>query len=166
MKNLFLALFSLTGALAVSLALSAQGRGGRGGPPVTLPDGAAKETVQALCANCHGLNMLVNSGGYTKDGWKTLISTMVALPTDQVDAVTGYLATNFPEKPRPAAVVIPGTAKVTFKEWALPTLGSRPHDPLATPDGMLWYTGQFSNRMGRVDMKTGAFKEFALLTPE
>ena len=152
--------------LTASLSLAAQGRGGRGGPPVNLPDGAGKDTVQALCANCHALTMIVNSGGYTKDGWRTLISTMVALPPDVADSVTTYLATSFPEQPRPQAVVIPGPAKVTFKEWAVPTLGSRPHDPLATPDGMLWYTGQFSNRMGRVDMKTGAFKEYALPTEQ
>ena len=80
MKKLLLPLFSLSGALLVSLALSAQGRGGRGGPPVNLPEGPAKDNVQTLCANCHSLNMIVNSGGYTKDGWRTLVSTMVALP--------------------------------------------------------------------------------------
>ena len=102
MKKHWLPLFSITAAISVvTLPLLAQGRGGRGGPPVNMPDGAAKETVQALCANCHSLNMIVNSGGYTKDGWRMLIATMVALPPDQVDAVTGYLATNFPEQPRP-----------------------------------------------------------------
>ena len=102
MKKHWLPLFSITAAIfVVTLPLLAQGRGGRGGPPVNMPDGAAKETVQALCANCHSLNMIVNSGGYTKDGWRMLIATMVALPPDQVDAVTGYLATNFPEQPRP-----------------------------------------------------------------
>ena len=151
--------------LTASLPLAGQGRG-RGGPPVNLPDGAGKDNVQTLCANCHSLNTIVNSGGYTKDGWRTLVSTMVALPPDVGDTVTTYLATNFPEKPRPPAVVIAGPVNVNFKEWAVPTLGSRPHDPLATPDGGLWYTGQFSNRLGRVDMKTGAVKEFALPTAE
>ena len=131
--------FSITAATFVfTLPLLAQGRGGRGGPPVNLPDGAAKDTVQTMCANCHSLNMIVNSGGYTKEGWRTLISTMIALPPEQVEAVTSYLATSFPEQPRPPAVVIPGPVKVSFKEWVVPTLGSRPHDPLATPDGTLW----------------------------
>src|SRR4029079_12669656 len=101
MKKLFFPLFSIAVALLASLALSAQGRGGRGGPPVNLPDGPGKDNVQTLCSNCHSLNTIVNSGGYTKAGWHTPISTMVALPPDLGDAVTAYLATNFPEKPRP-----------------------------------------------------------------
>jgi hypothetical protein len=28
-----------------------------------------------------------------------------------------------------------GKASVTIKEWLVPTLGSRPHDPLAAADG-------------------------------
>src|SRR4029453_15831459 len=99
MKKQLLPLFSITGALLVSLALSAQGRGGRGGPPVNLPDGAGKENVQNFCANCHGLNMIVNSGGYTKDGWRTLISTMVALPPEVADNAPTHLGSSFPEKP-------------------------------------------------------------------
>jgi virginiamycin B lyase len=140
---------------------SGQGRG-RGGAPVNLPDGPGKDAVQALCANCHSLNQIVNSGGYTRDGWHNLIATMVALPAEQSGTVVDYLAKNFPEQPRPPAVIVPGPVKVTFKEWAVPTLGSRPHDPLWTPDGSLWYTGQFSNRLGRVDMKTGEFKEYPI----
>jgi virginiamycin B lyase len=157
-----------TGAalLMAALPLAGQGRGGRGGAPVNIPDGPGKDNVQSFCANCHSLNMIVNSGGYTRDGWRALIATMVALPPDVSDTVSGYLATNFPEQPRPPAVLVDGPAKVSFKEWAVPTLGSRPHDPLATPDGGLWYTGQFSNRLGRVDTKTGAIKEYALPTPE
>src|SRR5215210_622787 len=153
------------GLLCGALPLAGQGRG-RGGAPVNLPDGAGKETVQALCATCHSLNQIVSSGGYTREGWHTLISTMVALPAEQDAAVTEYLARNFPEQPRPPAVVIPGSAKVSFKEWAVPTLGSRPHDPLSAPDGSLWYTGQFANRLGRVDVKTGAIKEYPVTTPE
>ena len=42
----------------------------------------------------------------------------------------------------------------------MPTIGSRPHDPLATRDGYLWYTGQYANVLGRVDTKTGEIKEF------
>ena len=132
--------------LMAALPLAGQGRGGRGGAPVNIPDGPGKDNVQSFCANCHSLNMIVNSGGYTRDGWRALIATMVALPPDVSDTVSGYLATNFPEQPRPPAVLVDGPAKVSFKEWAVPTLGSRPHDPLATPDGALWYTGQFANR--------------------
>ena len=33
-----------------------------------------------------------------------------------------------------------------------------PHDPLATPDGMIWWSGQFANKLGRLDPKTGEMK--------
>src|SRR3954451_6899176 len=165
MKKHLLSISIGAALLAATLPLAGQGRG-RGGAPVNLPDGAGQDSVQSLCANCHSLNLIVNSGGYTKEGWRALTSTMVALPPELSETVTTYLAAHFPEQPRPPAVVIDGPAKVSFKEWAVPTLGSRPHDPLATPDDGLWYTGQFSNRLGRVDTRTGAIKEYALPTPE
>ena len=95
--NKHLLSLSIGAALFItSWHLDAQGRGGRGGPPVNLPDGPGKEHVASFCANCHSLNMIVNSGGYTKEGWRSLTSTMVALPPDISDAVTTYLAKNFP----------------------------------------------------------------------
>jgi len=45
---------------------------------------------------------------------------------------------------------------------SLPTPGSRPHDPLAMPDGTLWWSGQFANRLGRLDPKTGEMKEYPI----
>ena len=49
--------------------------------------------------------------------------------------------------------------------WPLPTPGPRPHDPLATSDGALWYSGQMINALGRLDPKSGSFVEFPLKTP-
>ena len=54
------------------------------------------------------------------------------------------------------------TVQVTFDDWTVPTPGSHPHDPAFGPDNTLWYTGQASNKLGRVDMATGQFKEFDL----
>jgi virginiamycin B lyase len=34
---------------------------------------------------------------------------------------------------------------VAFKEWPVSTPGSHPHDPLATSDGAIWYTGQMAS---------------------
>ena len=101
------------------------------GQAVTLPDGPGKELVQANCAKCHGLNMITNYWGDTRQGWETLFGSMVALPNDQKSAISNYLATHFPVKPAPAAKIISGPVQVTFKEFSAPTLGSRPHDPLA-----------------------------------
>jgi virginiamycin B lyase len=131
-----------------------------------LPEGNGKEVVQVMCSQCHGLTMLANSGGYTQDGWKKLITSMVRPRNEHLELITAYLAKSFPEKPRPAAVVIPGSADVTIKEWLVPTLGSRPHDPAVAPDGSIWWTGQFANVVGRLDPKTGALREYSLKTAE
>jgi|SoiMethySBSTD1v2_1073268.scaffolds.fasta_scaffold00599_35 virginiamycin B lyase len=140
------------------------GRGGGRGQQVNLPDGAGKELVQMTCTKCHALNMITGYWGGTRDEWQMLFGTMVQLPKDQADSIAGYLATHFPPKPAPQAVKISGPASATFKEFAVPTLGSRPHDPLAAKDGSLWWTGQFASRLGRVDTKTGEMKEFPLKT--
>jgi virginiamycin B lyase len=55
--------------------------------------------------------------------------------------------------------------KVSIKEWEVPTPNSRPHDPTVAPDGSLWYTGQRTNKLGRLDPQTGQFKEYPLKPP-
>jgi len=133
-----------------------------------LPDGKGKEFVAASCNSCHPFYARLGAG-YTPEGWRTVMRMManhgVVLPPDQLATVTEYLTKNFPEKPKPVGIVVPGSAKISIKEWQVPTPGSRPHDPLATRDGALWYTGQMTNVLGRLDPKTGAFKEFPLKTP-
>ena len=133
--------------------------------PSQLPDGPGKELVQSACSQCHALNLVTNAG-YKKEEWLTVFSAMVELPKDQAATVAEYLGKNFPEKPKPAAVVIPGNVSVNIKEWTVPSLGSRPHDPLATPDGMIWWTGQWANVLGRLNPKTNEMKEFPLKTPK
>jgi virginiamycin B lyase len=134
--------------------------------PIHLPDGPGKQIVEVMCSQCHGLNMITNSGGYTREGWKHVFSSMVAFRGQRGDTVAAYLAEHFPVKPRPEAVVIPGTAKVTIREWLVPTLGQRPHDPLWAADGSIWWTGQYANLLGRLDPRTGAMREYELKTPD
>ncbi len=133
-----------------------------------LPEGKGKETAAALCNSCHPFFARIG-GGYTPDGWRTVLRMMtnhgVQIPPDQLGILTEYLSKNFPEKPRPAGVIVPGPASVTMKLWQVPTPGSRPHDPLAARDGALWYTGQMSNMLGRIDPVTGQIKEYPLKTP-
>jgi virginiamycin B lyase len=52
--------------------------------------------------------------------------------------------------------------KVTIREWAVPTKGAHPHDPAVGPGGELWFTEQMANKIGRLDPKTGKFKEYSL----
>jgi virginiamycin B lyase len=132
-----------------------------------LPDGAGKELAEANCNGCHTLTSRVGAG-YTPEGWSTVLRMMInqgaPLPPDQVEPLKAYLIKSFPEKAKPAGATIPGSAKISFKEWQAPTPGSRPHDPLAAKDGSLWYTGQLANVLGRVDPKTGEIKEFPVKT--
>jgi virginiamycin B lyase len=79
--------------------------------------------------------------------------------------VTSYLMKNFPERPRPPAALIAGPVQATIKLWNVPTIGSRPHDPLATKDGAIWWSGQLANKLGRLDPRTGAIREYSLTTP-
>lgn len=149
--------------LAAALLCSGVPAGGQ-----QLPDGPGKELAAANCNGCHTLLSRVGAG-YTPEGWHTVLRMMVnqgaPLLADQMAPLEAYLVKSFPEKGKPAGVVIPGAADVSFKAWQAPTPGSRPHDPLAARDGSLWYTGQLANVLGRVDPTTGAIKEFPLKTP-
>jgi virginiamycin B lyase len=91
-----------------------------------------------------------------------MINVGSTLPQNEVEPLLQYLVKNFPERPKPAAVIIPGSAKVSIKEWPVPTPGSRPHDPMAAADGSIWYTGQFANVLGRLDPASGKIKEYRL----
>jgi virginiamycin B lyase len=148
---------------SLAVPLGAQ-RGGRGAA-TPLPEGDGKPIADELCSSCHPTSMIASSNGYTRDGWIQLFTSMVDVPPAQSAVLADYLAKNFPEKPAPEAVLIQGPAKVDIKEWMLPTRGSRPHDPLATPDGMIWWTGMFANKLGRLNPKTGEMKEYPLTTP-
>jgi virginiamycin B lyase len=52
--------------------------------------------------------------------------------------------------------------KVNIREWAVPTKGAHPHDPAVGTDGALWFTEQMVNKIGRLDPKSGTFKEYPL----
>jgi virginiamycin B lyase len=132
---------------------------------IVLPEGPGKETVETVCAVCHDLTRITNSG-HDRQGWQNVLRMMklggAPLPDDKFDIVTDYLAKNFPQKEQSEAVLIPGPVAVVIREWVVPTLHSRPRDPIVTPDGALWYTGQMSNVLGRLDPSTGTIKEYQL----
>jgi len=133
-----------------------------------LPNGKGKEIIEGMCNTCHPLAARIGSG-YTREGWSTVLTMMVnqgaEIAQDELPTLLDYLSTNFPEKGKPAAALVDGAYKVSMQSWKAPTPGSRPHDPLATRDGSLWYTGQMANVLGRIDPKTGEVKEYPLKTP-
>jgi virginiamycin B lyase len=59
---------------------------------------------------------------------------------------------------------VPGI-DITIDEWTVPN-DSFPHDPAVAPDGSIWYTGQQSNTLGRLDPNTGNVTEYALPRPD
>jgi virginiamycin B lyase len=132
---------------------------------VRLPDGDGKAIVAERCTKCHGLETVAR-GGYSAEGWRNTVSMMrnvgAQLTPAEADRVAAYLAKGYPERESRPPAIIPGPVRVEFREWTVPTAGSRPHDPLAARDGHLWYTGQFANQLGRLDPKTGEFREYPL----
>jgi virginiamycin B lyase len=158
---------SLTAALLASsvLALIPLAAQAQGGPPANLPEGAGKQMIEAVCTGCHQTNMITQSSGYTRDGWKELTNTMVNLGAapDTQNAILDYLASHFPPNyNKRQAKLVPGPREITIKEWVTPTLGQRARDPIQAEDGSIWWAGQFGNLIGRLNPKTGEMKEYQL----
>lgn len=131
--------------------------------PEKLPDGAGRETVEAVCTACHQPNQILRSSGYTHGDWGKLIATMIDLSdSPERDTITDYLAAHFPPNTRRQAKIMPGDATVAFKEWTVPTLGQRSRDPIEAADGTIWWAGQWGNLIGHIDPKSGEMKEFPL----
>src|SRR6516165_8584689 len=133
-----------------------------------LPDGPGKEILQSTCAGCHELGRVLHVG-YSAEDWRTVLHMMknvgAQITDSKLETLATYLAENFPERSRPQGAIIPGPARVSFKEWTTPTSGSRPHDPFAALDGTIWYTGQMANALGHIDPMTGRIAEYRLETP-
>ncbi len=133
-----------------------------------LPDGEGRAVLQQACLGCHEPSRIIASG-YSRQDWQNVVHMMrnvgAPVPPDKIALLTDYLAKNFPEKPRPAPSPIGGATHIDIKEWVVPTPGSRPHDPLAHPDGSIWYTGQTANVLGRLDLQNGTFTEYHPDTP-
>jgi virginiamycin B lyase len=132
-----------------------------------FPDGAGKQTFVAVCGGCHDIRRV--RAGYTAAGWNMIQAMMenmdAPVPPEEWPTVAAYLIKNFPERPRPPAAIIAGPVEAKITLWDVPTHGSRPHDPLATRDGAIWWSGQLANKLGRVDPKTGTIREYTLKTP-
>jgi virginiamycin B lyase len=132
-----------------------------------LPAGPEREIVAQACTVCHTLERIVTAS-HDAHEWELVVQGMVnvgaPLTPDQIPQVQKYLA-KIPAEKEPLLKNVSGPAKVTIKEWQVPTKGSRPHDPLAMPDGSLWYTGHRASVLGRLDPKTGKITEYHTKTP-
>src|SRR5919109_4556076 len=141
----------------------AQGQYAQQGQSAPLPAGAGKELVEGVCTACHPTEMITRSSGYTQEGWRELILTMIDLSANpEVGTLSEYLATHFPARTHLQPTLVPGEVSVTFREWQVPTLGQRARDPVQTPDGSIWWAGQWSNLVGRINPETGDIREYTL----
>lgn len=128
-----------------------------------LPDGAGKPLVESLCTACHDTRNIERSSGYTDDEWRAVIATMIDLEgTDELSTITTYLTEHFPRNENRKAVLVDGKAQIKFREWVVPTLGQRSRDPIETPDGKIWWAGQWADLIGSIDPQTNEMKEYAL----
>ena len=86
-KSLNASLIAATFIALAPFAAQAQGQ------QPAMPEGEGKLLVDGICVTCHRHNMITNSMGYTQDGWKELISTMIDMSAneDMRDKLTAYL---------------------------------------------------------------------------
>ena len=145
-------------AVCVFLPLAAQAQ------DTGLPQAPGKEMVEGVCSACHQTNMIIQSSGYSREGWAELTGTMIDLTKSPQERgqILDYLAAHFPPNTKRAAKLVPGPIEITFKEWQTPTLGQRTRDPIQAPDGAIWWAGQYGNLIGRLDPKTGEMREYPL----
>jgi virginiamycin B lyase len=133
------------------------------GQPAQLPEGDGKQLVQGMCTACHDTNQITRSSGYSSEGWRELIQTMINLSgTPTGETITKYLATHFPAGIHRNPTLVRGESSITFREWKVPTLGQRSRDPVEAPDGSVWYAGQYGNLVGRINPRTSEITEYTL----
>ena len=130
----------------------------------SLPEGAGRDTVAAVCATCHSTRLISRSSGYSRAGWDALTAAMIDLSGDPEGraAILDYLTATFPPSGKRAATQAKGNLTIGFEDWVVPTPGQRPRDPVESPDGAIWWVGQWADILGRIDPKTGEMTEFAL----
>ena len=65
---------------------------------VDLPEGPGKELLEDNCAECHGLQKIVDKA-WTKEKWRAVVKDMVSrgatMKPEEIDTLVDYLATYF-----------------------------------------------------------------------
>ena len=58
-----------------------------------------------------------------------------------------------------------GQCQRHHQRMGTPSQNTHPHDTEIGPDGSLWYTGQYANVIGRLDIQTGKIREYTIKKP-
>lgn len=69
----------------------------------TLPDGPGRKTVESVCGQCHGLNVVTDKK-WNREQWRESVNAMIdrgaSLTKEQTADAIDYLARNFTNKDR------------------------------------------------------------------
>lgn len=84
-----------------------------------------------------------------------------ASPTPQAPATTLATAATATAATSTSATALPTLAAPIIQEYPLPP-GTHPHDVAPAPDGWVWYTGQHSGELGRLNPDTGETRQIPL----
>jgi virginiamycin B lyase len=129
-----------------------------------LPEGDAKEGVQAMCVQCHQIGR-VTGMHLSRVEWKTTVEDMVRMgaqiPPDWVDPIVDYLALNFPEKSEPTSA---GTHSldVSMEIVRLPAQATRPQEIVSDKNGDIWFIGASAALAAKYSVTTARVTEYAL----
>ena len=93
-----------------------------------LPAGKGKALLEKICADCHGLDIIVAQRA-TKDGWASIVDSMVGRGAsgtkEELDTIVDYLAKNFgPEEKKLKEVRVAPIAPARAVRWFLLELAS------------------------------------------
>lgn len=120
------------------------------------------ELVDNNCGACHSTQLIERSMGYTVEGWRALIDTMIELDTEDAASIAAHLGAIHPPSERRAPTLIAGPVELDWQAWSGPTLGQRARDPVEAPDGAIWWTGQWADIVTRLDPASGEMIEIPL----
>ena len=159
------------------------------------PPGPGRDVAEKTCIYCHGPNFLPRQQR-NETGWKAAIDLMTQsgevrgalIPPGTFSAqdrrtLEAYLTKNFgPTSPNQALKIdakMPldeqALARAMYVEYYLPldpeldadNTQRRGQDPYFDHDGNVWYTDRsIPNRLGRLNPRSGEFKDYVLPEPE
>ena len=154
---------------------------------MSIPGSEKQKKALFHCDQCHSLDLVAKST-YDADGWLITLHRMQnqwqagstfthpmppAFPPKEYPSdpeLAKYLSsvnlsgdrTTWPYElktfPRPRGA----DTKVVITEYEIPRAGSSPHDLAVDQDEMVWYSDFQAPNIGRLDPRTGQFKEWRL----
>ena len=152
------------------------------------PAAEARESIERTCMHCHGPDF-IPSHQWDDSQWNAAINLMsdttATIPgrilpgtftTKQRQDLVDYLVKNFGPDSTPRGLEVPDMpvdeqilSKAMYVEYHLPPLPNNKrrglHDSHFDNNGNVWYTDRSGLYIGRVDPRTGSFKDYPIPDP-